>query len=212
MATMVSTYAIQTLGVDAIREGNQIVVGERHLGVVDACSGLRMLTIFMALSVAIVMLGDMEWYESLVILGSAVPIALVVNAIRITLTGVMYTINPDIAEKIFHDWAGYFMMPMALGLLYLIQKLLSVLFVIDDTQLATVGPLQGMAAPLQGMASKGTRSGGPTGPGSLNPQASGAGHGAAVPARPPGVVGADVLTVRMPTDLGPTDLGPTDSV
>ena len=105
-ATIVSTYAIQTLGVDAYREGNQIVVGERHLGVVDVCSGLRMLTIFIALSVAIVMLGDLEWYESLVIMGSAIPIALVVNAIRITLTGVMYTINPDIAERIFHDWAG----------------------------------------------------------------------------------------------------------
>ena len=141
LATMVSTFAIQTLGIDAIREGNQIVVGEMHLGVVDACSGLRMLTIFIALSVAIVMLGDLEWYESLVILASAIPIALAVNAIRITLTGVMYTINPDIAEKIFHDWAGYFMMPLALGMLYSVQKLLSILFVPAETGLAPVVPL-----------------------------------------------------------------------
>lgn len=129
MATVVSTYAIQTLGIDAIREGNQIVVGEMHLGVVDACSGLRMLTIFIAISVAIVMLGDFEWYESLAILASAVPIALTVNAIRITLTGVMYTINPAIAEKIFHDWAGYFMMPLALLLMYALQNLMAILFV-----------------------------------------------------------------------------------
>jgi exosortase len=141
MATIVSTYAIQTLGVDAIREGNQIVVGEMHLGVVDACSGLRMLTIFIALSVAIVMLGDLEWYESLVILASAIPIALAVNAIRITLTGVMYTIDPAIAEKIFHDWAGYFMMPLALGMLYVVQQLLSKLFVPETTWLAPVVPL-----------------------------------------------------------------------
>ena len=143
MATIVSTYAIQTLGVDAIREGNQIIVGKMHLGVVDACSGLRMLTIFIALSVAIVMLGDMEWYESLVILASAVPIALTVNAIRITLTGVMYTIDPAIAEKIFHDWAGYFMMPLALALLYLLQKLLSMLLVVDDMALVPIAPLGG---------------------------------------------------------------------
>jgi len=142
-ATMVSTYAIQTLGIDAIREGNQIVVGKMHLGVVDACSGLRMLTIFIALSVAIVMLGDLDWYESLVILASAVPIALTVNAIRITLTGVMYTIDPAIAEKIFHDWAGYFMMPLALALLYLLQKLLSVLFVVDEAAMVRVAPIGG---------------------------------------------------------------------
>ena len=145
-ATMVSTYAIQTLGIDAIREGNQIIVGKMHLGVVDACSGLRMLTIFIALSVAIVMLGDAEWYESLVILASAVPIALTVNAIRITLTGVMYTIDPAIAEKIFHDWAGYFMMPLALALLYLLQKLLSMLFVVDDRALVPIAPLGGAAS------------------------------------------------------------------
>ena len=146
MATMVSTYAIQTLGIDAIREGNQIIVGKMHLGVVDACSGLRMLTIFIALSVAIVMLGDAEWYENLVILASAVPIALTVNAIRITLTGVMYTIDPAIAEKIFHDWAGYFMMPLALALLYLLQKLLSMLFVMDDRALVPIAPLGGAAS------------------------------------------------------------------
>ena len=140
-ATMVSTYAIQTLGVDAIREGNQIIVGERHLGVVDACSGLRMLTIFIALSVAIVMLGELEWYESLVILASAIPIALAVNAIRITLTGVMYTIDADIADKIFHDWAGYFMMPLALGMLFLLQKLLSILLLTEESAPATVIPL-----------------------------------------------------------------------
>jgi exosortase len=144
VATMVSTYAIQTLGLDAIREGNQIVVGERHLGVVDACSGLRMLTIFIALSVAIVMLGNLAWYENLVILASAIPIALAVNAIRITLTGVMYTIDPDLAEKIFHDWAGYFMMPMALGMLYLVQKLLTSLFVTEDMAVAPVAPVTGL--------------------------------------------------------------------
>ena len=146
MATIVSTYAIQTLGVDAIREGNQIIVGKMHLGVVDACSGLRMLTIFIALSVAIVMVGDMEWYESLVVLASAVPIALTVNAIRITLTGVMYTVDPAIADKIFHDWAGYFMMPLALALLYLLQKMLSMLLVVDDMALVPIAPLGGVGA------------------------------------------------------------------
>jgi exosortase len=127
LATSVSTFAIQTLGVDAIREGNKIIVGERHLGVVDACSGLRMLTIFIALSVAIVMTGDHDWLDGLVIVMSSVPIALFVNAVRITATGLMYTVNADLADKLFHDWAGYFMMPMALGLLFVEQKVLGIL-------------------------------------------------------------------------------------
>jgi len=180
MATMMSTYAIQTLGIDAIREGNQIVVGETHLGVVDACSGLRMLTIFVALSVAIVMLGDLEWYESLVILASAIPIALVVNAIRITLTGVMYTIDPAIAEKIFHDWAGYFMMPLALGMLYAVQQLLSNLFVPEQAGLAPIVPLGAAVDDGSGHRPSGRKAGGAVFPAGILPSGRmghAAGHG-----------------------------------
>jgi exosortase len=147
LATMVSTFALQTLGFDAYREGNQIILGDLHLGVVDACSGLRMLTIFVALSVALVLVGGREWWENLVILASAIPIALTVNAVRITVTGVMYTVNPEIAEKIFHDWAGYFMMPMALGMLFFIQFVLGILLIAEEQAPAVVGVRLGGGKP-----------------------------------------------------------------
>jgi exosortase len=161
LATAVSTFGIQTLGIDAIREGNRIIVGDKHLGVVDACSGLRMLTIFVALSAAIVMLGRGDWAENVVILASSIPIALIVNAIRITITGVMYTFNPDIAEKIFHDWAGYFMMPLALAMLYAEQQLLAWMFVAHDGAAGIVPTLLGAGQIQIGT----TRSRRPHGPG-----------------------------------------------
>jgi exosortase len=142
LATMVSTYALQTLGFDAYREGNKIILGESQvLGVVDACAGLRMLTIFVWLALMIVLVSGGEWWENLIIAASAIPIALVVNSTRITVTGVMYTIDAAMAEKIFHDWAGYFMMPMALGLLFFVQWLLAKLVVTEDlTPTAVVRP------------------------------------------------------------------------
>lgn len=147
LATIVSTYALQTLGLDAYREGNQIVIGEMHLGVVDACSGLRMLTIFIALSVALVMLGHSEWWENAVIIASAIPIALLVNSIRITVTGLLYQIsNSELAEMVFHDLAGWIMMPMALGLLFLEQQILAHIFIDDDMAPVTVGAGGGAAA------------------------------------------------------------------
>lgn len=143
LATMVSTTAIQTLGLDAYREGNKIVLGDNQvLGVVDACSGLRMLTIFVWLALMIVLVGGGEWWEKAIIAASAVPIALLVNSIRITVTGVMYTIDPATAEKIFHDWAGYFMMPLALGFLFVEQQILSRLVVSEDA-----APTSVMTAP-----------------------------------------------------------------
>jgi exosortase len=153
LATIVSTYALQTLGLDAFREGNQIVVGEMHLGVVDACSGLRMLTIFVALSVALVMLGDRAWWENLVILASAIPIALIVNSIRITVTGLLYQVaNSELAEMVFHDLAGWVMMPMALGMLFLLQQILSLLFVTEDSTVAALAPRREVAGPAPAVA------------------------------------------------------------
>ena len=149
LATIVSTYALQTLGMDAFREGNQIVVGEMHLGVVDACSGLRMLTIFVALSVALVMLGERQWWENLVILASAIPIALIVNSIRITVTGLLYQVaSSEVAEMVFHDLAGWVMMPMALGMLFLLQQILAHIFVAEDTVVKALAPRRQASEPM----------------------------------------------------------------
>ena len=49
-----------------------------------------MLTIFVAIAVAITMVTDRPWWEKMIIVVSAVPIALAVNVIRITITGIMY--------------------------------------------------------------------------------------------------------------------------
>ena len=58
VATLSSTYLLQTMGIPSYSEGNRIVIGEVQLGVVEACSGLRMLTIFVALAVAITLVTD----------------------------------------------------------------------------------------------------------------------------------------------------------
>ena len=62
----------------------------QELLIADACSGLRMLTIFCALAVAMVFLIERPWWDKFIILFSAVPIALIVNIIRISVTGILY--------------------------------------------------------------------------------------------------------------------------
>ncbi len=134
MATISSVYALQTLGIEVYRDGNRIELEHAPMNVVDQCSGLRMLTIFIALAVAIVLISHHRpWWERIVILFSSVPIALLVNCIRITITGMLYSLNlnEEIANHIFHDFAGLIMMPMALGFLFLEMQILSRL-VIDD--------------------------------------------------------------------------------
>ena len=142
LATVSSTFTLQTMGVPAYRQGNRIIIDEMELGVVDACSGLRMLTIFCALAVAMVFLVDRPWWDKFAILLSAIPIALIVNIVRITFTALLYMWlgeDNEFVQKIVHDWAGFLMMPLALGLLWLELQILSKLTVPEET--AQVWPM-----------------------------------------------------------------------
>lgn len=118
IATAVSTFLLQTLGYPALSEGTVILLNEIKLNIVEACSGLRMLVIFFALSSAVALLIRRSRTEKMVVLASAVPIALFANVTRITVTGVLYdAFNKRVAEAVFHDLAGWLMMPLALAIL-----------------------------------------------------------------------------------------------
>jgi exosortase len=117
-ATVTSSFTLQTLGFPALAEGNVILLNDVDIGIVEACSGLRMLVIFFALSTGVALLIRRPLWERLLLVASAVPIALVVNILRITATGICYDqIGKGWTDAVFHDLAGWLMMPAALVLL-----------------------------------------------------------------------------------------------
>jgi exosortase len=124
IATLCSTFLLQTCGQPAIAEGNFILIGEVKLGVVEACSGLRMLMTFAAFCVGAVMLLERHWLVKALVLASAVPIALATNILRITATGLAHVwlkespLKGDVLGFI-HDFNGWMMMPIGLTFLLL---------------------------------------------------------------------------------------------
>jgi exosortase len=131
MATMASTNALQTFGIYAQSEGKIIVLPDGfELGVVEACSGLRMLMVFVATSVAVAMLIDRSLLQRFIIVVSSVPIALFCNVARITVTGILHeTVGHQAADYVYHDLAGWLMSPMAVLILCVELWLLRRLFV-----------------------------------------------------------------------------------
>ena len=128
-ATISSTYMLQVLGFPALGEGNVIILDNGELGVAEACSGLSMLVLFVALATGVAMLVRRPLIDRLLIVASAVPIALIANISRITLTGVLHeTVGGKVADAVYHDLAGWLMMPLALALLGLELWFLSHLF------------------------------------------------------------------------------------
>ena len=77
-----------------------------------------MLVTFFALATGVAILAERSIVERLLIVASAVPIAVAANVIRISLTGVLFEAHQgEWANKVFHDLAGWLMMPLALILL-----------------------------------------------------------------------------------------------
>jgi len=117
--TIASTYVLQTLGLPAIALGNVIQLTETQLGVVEACSGLRMMMLFFAVCLAYAFLAKRPWTDRALIIASAVPISLLANVARIVLTGVLHElVSRKWGDVLFHDLAGWFMMPLAVLFLW----------------------------------------------------------------------------------------------
>ncbi|WP_158633678.1 exosortase/archaeosortase family protein [Tautonia sociabilis] len=131
LATVSSTFLLQAMGFPAVAEGNVIAIGEARLGVVEACNGMGIMLLFFAFSTgAALVVVDRRITDRLIVVASAVPIALISNVLRITLTATLHELAGGVvADFVYHDLAGWLMMPMALVLLWLELKLLDLLFI-----------------------------------------------------------------------------------
>ena len=146
-AAIASSWTLQLLGAPAVRDGNKIIIDNIPLDVADACSGLRMATIFGAMSLALaILMVERPWWDRMIILISAIPVALTTNVIRITITALIYMFFPENEglHKLVHDWAGLAMMPIAMGILWLELEILRRISIpIDAEDYAAFGTVNG---------------------------------------------------------------------
>jgi len=113
--------------IDVIYKGHHLEPG---LDVAEACSGMRLLTAFFALGVAMAYLHYRPMWQRLVLLASTIPIAILCNIIRVIITGLIYVlINPEYAQGIYHDLLGIAMLPLAFGLYGILAWFMSNLFI-----------------------------------------------------------------------------------
>jgi exosortase len=113
--------------IDVIYKGQRL---EPPLNVAEACSGMRLLMAFLALGVAMAYLHHRPIWHRLVLLASTIPIAILCNIVRVTVTGFIYVlIHPRYTQGIYHDILGLAMLPLAFGLYGFLAWFMSSLFI-----------------------------------------------------------------------------------
>ncbi len=126
IATQVSGWILQLFGQPALVKGHTILLGDQHLEIEQACSGLRIFVGIAALAFAYFVFTRRAWWENGVLLLSVFPIAILANSSRIVATGLLYVYaSSEMAKKFSHDAAGWVMIPLAAAMFGLVLIYLS---------------------------------------------------------------------------------------
>lgn len=108
LASQAGEFGIAAMNIPVLREGNIIVLAHTKLEVVEACSGIRSLVSLLTLGIVYAYFIDQRAGVRWVIALSAIPVAIVSNAMRITGTGIAaHYYGPEAAEGFFHSFSGW---------------------------------------------------------------------------------------------------------
>jgi exosortase len=136
MAAHVAVDVLKLTGVDAWVNGTKIVIfGQpnqppRMLNVEEACAGMRSLMTFTALAGAWAFLFDRALWQRLIIVASAVPIAIFCNMARISVTGLLdHYVSQKLSDGFAHQFVGMIMLFPAFGLICLVGAALNRIFI-----------------------------------------------------------------------------------
>ncbi len=125
-ATKLAVFVIKLFNITVYGEGNIIYLANMTLEVVDACSGLRSLVSMLALSAAFARISNHSLIKKWVLFFSAVPIAIFVNIVRLTITAILSVyLGEKAAEGFLHEASGILIFILGLVILYSCHLLLT---------------------------------------------------------------------------------------
>jgi exosortase len=97
------------------------------LNVAEACSGMRMLVAFMALGTLMAYIGLKQWWQRILLMILAVPVAVFVNVLRVATLGVLSLWDRGFSDGQFHTFVGFVWLVPAflvfLGLMEIVRRL-----------------------------------------------------------------------------------------
>ena len=124
LASQLADGALTVLSIPVLREGNVLELPNQRLSVVDACSGIRSLLSLTFLSLVYGYFFERKTWVRVVLFFSTIPIAIIANASRVTMTGIITQVKPELAEGFFHEAEGWVIFMVALGILIVWHQML----------------------------------------------------------------------------------------
>lgn len=127
LASMLSENFLTAMGYSVLREGNVLYLPTQTLNVAEACSGLRSIYALTFLTLTYSYFFTPRTRARWILAAAILPVAILVNALRVALTAIMGTYNPAWTEGTYHEVLGWtvfvFAFAILLGLNTILKKL-----------------------------------------------------------------------------------------
>jgi exosortase len=129
LTSKVASTTLPWMGVPVFREGNIINLSTIQLEVAEACSGIHSLMSLATLAVIYGYLMERKIALRVLLVLASVPIAVAANSLRIVGTGLLVQYwDPEKAEGFFHEFQGWLVFVASLVMLYLLHRILRVIW------------------------------------------------------------------------------------
>lgn len=116
-ASRVAEFVLELIGIPVLRDGNILELASQKLSVAEACSGIRSLLSLTFLALVYGYFFEKRIWMRWVLFIATVPIAIVANAGRVTITGILSEIDTSLAGGFFHSLEGWIIFLIALSML-----------------------------------------------------------------------------------------------
>ena len=122
IASQFAEVTLNFVGIPVYREGNILELASQKLSVAEACSGIRSLLSLTFLGAIYGYFFESKAWMRFLLFLSTVPIAILANAGRVTLTGFLSEIDPEYAQGFMHTFSGWVVFVIALLMLLVVHK------------------------------------------------------------------------------------------
>ena len=117
IATKIAVGVISLVGMPFFRDGNVIHLPHTTLEVIDACSGIRSLMTLITLAFLLASFQLRTFWKRAVLVLLALPLAVLANAGRVALTGLLTKSNPAWGSGTLHEITGWGVFVISFGFL-----------------------------------------------------------------------------------------------
>jgi exosortase len=124
-ASWVAEILLGLINIPVLREGNVLVLASQTLSVAEACSGIRSLLSLTFLALVYAYFFDSKVWMRWALFIAVVPIAILANAGRVTITGILSEHNTELAQGVFHEMEGFVIFGIAFAMIFVVHLLIN---------------------------------------------------------------------------------------